>query len=237
VGLARRSPLRLPAALLIAALFACSDDATVVEPLPTASVRLINAAAIDTLAAWREGLSVPFIFARYRIAATNTADCVNVPAGDQTLRFRQIRATSDVATLDETLVAGTRYTIVISGTGATRTATTLVDEFTLPPAGTNLVRFINATSAPGDVYANAPGAAVGTPVVANLSVIGTGDPPAFVALPSASTQIRLFNVGTTSGTPRANFTLTVPGSRVTNVVFFDPGTPAGATAVRIDTCG
>lgn len=235
MGCTRRSLRWLPAVLLAAPLLAC-DDANVVEPTPTAAVRLINAAAIDTLGMLRNGPSVPVIFARYRIAATNANDCVNVPAGEQTLRFRQIRATTDVATANETLEPRRRYTIVVSGTGATRTVTTLLDDFTPPETGTNLVRFINATATPGDVYANAPGAAVGTPVVANLPVIGSGAPPAFVSLPSASTQIRLFNVGTTTGTPRANFTLTVPTSRVTNVVFFDPGTPAGATAIRIDSC-
>jgi hypothetical protein len=220
--------------LLVAALLACDDDANVVKPIPTAATILINATGIDTLGMLRPGPSVPIVFARFRTGSP----CINIPAGEQTLRFRQIRATTDVATADETFDVGGRYTIVVSGMGTTRTVATLRDEYTPPDTATsNLVRFINATSTPGDVYANAPGAAVGAPVVSNLAVIGTGDPPAFVTLPRASTQIRLFNVGTATGTPRANFTLTVPAAtRVTNVVFLDPGTPAGATAVRADLC-
>lgn len=229
---ARRLIIRSLASTLVVSLAAC-DDENVVEPVPTAATILINGTTtIDTVAALRPNLGVPFIFARFRTASP----CVNVPAGEQTLRFRQIRGSTDLASANEALVAGNRYTIVVSGSATAPTVTTLTDNVTSPETGTNRVRFINATSAPGDVYANAPGAAVGTPVVANLPVIGNGAPPEFISLPSTSTQIRLFNVGTTTGTPRANFTLTVPNSRITNVVFLDPGAPAGATAVRANPC-
>ena len=87
------------------------------------------------------------------------------------------------------------------------------------------------------MHATPPNGALGTPTVANLPVIGSGTTPAFITLPKANTQIRLFDPGVTTGTPRANITLTgLPANRVTSVVFLDAGTPAGATAVRIDPC-
>ena len=223
---------RLLPALLLAAATACDDD-NVVEPGKFATVRVVNVTGVDTLGLVREGLTVPAVWARFR----TTSDCIVVPAGQQTLRFRQIRATADLTTIEENLEQGGRYTIVVSGTGATKTTTVLLDEPTaFDTATSNLVRFINATASPGDVYANPPGAAVGTPVVDNLPVFTATTAPTWVTLPRANTQIRLFDDGVTTGTPRATLTLAVPATRVTTIVFMDAGTPAGATSVRVDRC-
>ena len=218
----------------VAALALACDDEGVVESRPFAAVRMFDAAAIDTLGLLFGSSETPRVTARFR----TVSDCIQVPAERQQLRFRQIRATTDVATADTTLVPGGRYTVVVAGTAPPRQAVVLQDVFTPPDTSTSiLVRFINATSTAGDVHATAPNGTLGTPTVANLPVIGSGSAPAFITLPKANTQVRLFDPGVTTGTPRANITLTgLPANRVTSVVFLDAGTPAGATAVRIDPC-
>ena len=217
----------------LALTLACDDD-NAIAPRSFALVRMFDAAAVDTLGLLFGTAEFPRVTARFR----TTSDCIQVPAERQRFRFRQIRATADLATLDTALVAGSRYTIVVAGTAQPRTAVLLQDAFTPPDTSTSiLVRFINASSTPGDVHATAPNATPGAPTVANLPVIGTGAAPAFITIPKASTQIRLFDPGITTGTPRANITLTgLPANRVTSVVFLDAGTPAGATAVRVDPC-
>ncbi len=218
---------------ILAVVVAC-DDENVVESRPFAAVRMFDAAGVDTLGLLFGSAETPRVTARFR----TTSDCIQVPAERQNFRFRQIRATTNVATLDTTLVAGGRYTIVVAGTGQPRTAVALQDVFTPPDTSTSiLVRFINATSTAGDVHATVPNGAIAAPTVANLPVLGPGTAPAFITLPKANTQIRLFDPGVTTGTPRANITLTgLPANRVTSVVFLDAGTPAGATAVRVDPC-
>lgn len=229
--------LLLKIGLVAAAISAC-DDGQIVRPQQYATVRVINAAVppVDTLAIFRSGVEgVPVVFARARMAS----DCIVVPAGTTTLRFRQIRGATDLATIQYDFTAGERYTIVFSGNAQARQATVLTDVFTPPDtAVSNQVRFINATSTAGNVHATVPNATPGTPVATNLAVIGTSNAdPSWLTIPRASTQIRLFNVGTTTGTPRATFNLTVPATtRTTSVVFMDAGTPAGVTALRVDPC-
>ena len=227
------SPVRIFLVSIVALSVACDDD-HVLEPRSFAAVRMFDAAGVDTLGLLFGDAETPRVTARFRMVS----DCIQIPAERHELRFRQIRASTDIATLDTTLAAGGRYTIIVAGTSTPRTAVALHDVFTPPDTSTSiLVRFINATSAPGDVHATTPTGALGAPTVANLPIIGTGPAPSFVTLPKANTRIRFFPTGDTTGTPRANITLTgLPANRVTSVVFLDAGTPAGATAVRIDPC-
>ena len=214
-------------------VIACDDDDRIVEPQPFATVRFFNAAAVDTLGVWRNGINAPFAFNRFRTAS----DCIAIPTATQALQFRQIRGTTELAAAQPDFEQGQRYTIVVSGSGQPRTTTVLRDEFTPPDMASILVRFINASSTPGDVHATPPGGALGTPIVSALPVLGPSSEPAFVTVPIANTQIRFFDVGVTTGTPRATINLTgLPASRVTSVVFLDAGTPPGATAVRSDVC-
>jgi hypothetical protein len=228
-------PTRLLLLPAVALALACDDDDAVGPVRSFAAVRMFDAAAIDTLGMLWGDVDTPRVWTRFRMVS----DCIQVPATErQSLRFRQIRATTDAATVDTTLVQGGRYTVIVAGTAAPRSAVLLQDVFTPPDTSTSiLVRFINATSTAGDVHATPPNATLGAPIVANLPVIAAGSPPAFITLPRANTQIRLFDPGVTTGTPRANITLSgLPANRVTSVVFLDAGTPAGATAVRIDPC-
>lgn len=230
-----RLSLRLLLPLVATVVVAC-DDENAIGPRPFAAVRMFNAAAIDTLGLLWGDAETPRVTAPFRTAS----DCIQVPATEPELRFRQIRATTDVATVDATLVPGGRYTVIVAGTADPRTAVVLEDLFTPPDTSTSiLVRFTNATSTPGDVHATPPNGALSAPTVSALSVIGTGPAPTFVTLPKANTQIRLFDPGVSTGTPRANITLTgLPANRVTSVVFLDlaPAIGQSPTAVQIDPC-
>lgn len=228
--------------LLAAAVAACDDD-NIVEPWPHgfATIQVINAAVptVDTVGVYVDDEQLPRTWTRARVAPVGGA-CAAIPEGPHTLHIKPLRGGADLASVQHTFAAGQRYTVVFHGPQTARTATVLTDTFTPPAAGSNLVRFINATATAGDVYATAPNATLTgvSPTVPNLAPIGgaTADLP-WTTIPTTSTQIRLFNVGTTSGTPRANLTLSgLPGNRVTNVIFMNPGTPAGATALRFNPC-
>ena len=226
-----KPPLRLALVALAVAAAACGDE-YIITPQQYATVRLVNAVGVDTLGLLRSDLDIPVTWARYRMGS----DCLVLPAGEQTLRFRQLRSTTNIATADHDFQTDGRYTIVVTGTEADAQTTVLRDEYTPPSATNNLVRFVNATGTAGDIYANPAGETPGTPVVAGLEPIGaTGEPSDWITLPKTDTQIRLYAPGTTT-TPRATFNLTVPAAGVTTVVFFDAATPPAATGVRIDPC-
>ena len=224
----------LLASLLAASLAGCDDDPT--TPHDVAKVRIVNAApgtsAVDVMLV---GTATPVATLNFR-GVTET--CVEVPAGgaQQGLTFRA--AGTDLATAVFTPLKGERYTVVLTASGATRRAVALSDNESAV-AGDNAIRLVNATAAPGDVYVTPPGAASGpsTLVAGNLGVLATSnDVPAYYARPTTDTEVRLFDVGTTTN-PRADITLTaLPASRMATVVFTEPGTPAGPTAFVVTPC-
>ena len=224
----------LLASLLAASLAACDDDPT--TPHEVATVRIVNAApgtsSVDVILV---GTTTPLATLNFRGVTTT---CVEVPAGgaQQGLTFRS--AGADLATAVFTPLKGERYTVVLTASGATRRAVALSDNESAV-AGNNAIRLINATSAPGDVYATAPGAtpAAANLVAGNLGVFATSNATApYYSRASTDTEVRLFDVGTTTN-PRADITLTaLPASRMATVVFTDPGTPAGPTAFVVTPC-
>ena len=225
----------LAVSLAAVAVSGCDDDPT--NPPPqTATVRVVNAATGTANVAVLHGQSsTPIATLSYRAASA----CVEVPTGSQTLTFRVGNDT--LATTDFTFEANEDYTVVIAddlpGTG--EIAAVFSDEET-PTAANNALRFINATATAGDVRVSVPG---GTSQLAsgNQSPFGLyTDPGAghgFIQRPTDQTDVRLFDVGQTTN-PRAELSLTgqVPTSRVATVVFFDAGTPAGATSLVVGRC-
>ncbi len=65
----------------------------------------------------------------------------------------------------------------------------------------------------------------------------TNQIPSYVHRAIEHTQVRLFNTGTTTGTPRADITLAgIPSDRLATVVFTEAGNPAGPTAFIVTPC-
>ena len=232
--------------LAAAAIVAC-DDGDIVRPASPqgfATLQIVNAVlSVDTIGLHLDGGQYPIQFARARNTSGSTAAnaCVNFPAGQYTVAVHRLRENTPLATTQYEFEGGERYTLVFSGPAASPSITVLEDNFTPPDTSQNiLVRFINASSTAGDVYATAANASlVGVqPTVAGLAPVSgpTADLP-WTTIPRTNTQVRFFNTGVSSGTPRATLNLTgLPANRVTNVVFFDPPPPAGVTALRFNAC-
>ena len=229
----------LALAFLAASLAACgSDDTDTLEPPPqeqVARLRIVNAANIADVDVRRTGTNTPL--------ATDldfrgvTQSCVQVPVGEQTLVFSSTGV--ELATTAFTFEANRSYTAILVASGAARRAVVLSDNETAS-AGNNALRLINATSGPGDVYVTEPTGAPGPGFLAagNMGMLATSnDRPGYLHRATAHTRVRLFDVGATTGTPRADVTLTnLPTSRLATVVFTDPGTPAGPTAFMVTPC-
>jgi hypothetical protein len=225
----------LVVSLAALALSGCDDDPTN-PPQQTASVRVINAATGTANVAVLHGQSsTPLASLDYRAASA----CLEVPTGPQTLTFRSGNDT--LAETSFTFAAAERYTVVIADDlpGTDKLAEVFSDEVTAV-AGNNALRFINATATAGDVRIRVPSAATQL-VHGNLSPFGLyTDPGAghdFVQRTTNETEVQLFDVDETTD-PRAELTLTgaMPTSRVATVVFFDAGTPAGATSLVAGRC-
>lgn len=169
-----------------------------------------------------------------------STSCVLVPVGSRTLTF-QSGGTAVANTGNFTFQPGGRYTVLLTGTGATRTATVLPDLYTAPATGQTAVRFVNATGTAGDVFFTTPtGTPSGTPTVANLApgqaTGGTTGANAFTGYASTNTRARLYNVGATSGA-RSDATLTaVPTGSATTVVFTPQNGLLGPTAFQVNQC-
>jgi hypothetical protein len=162
--------------------------------------------------------------------------CFQVPALPRTLTFN---AGTDLATTSFTFEAGKSYTAFLVEGNGVRRALVLPDTVTAS-AGNHALRFINATSAAGDVYVTPPGGAVSAAFLAagNMGVLAQSNAlPDYLHRSTQHTQVRLFNTGTTTGTPRADLALTgLPNTRLGTVVFTNAGTPAGPTAFLVTPC-
>lgn len=220
-------------ALVLAALVtiaACDDDD---DDGPTgnqgqATVRVVNASSANATVSLNNGNTT----LAPTVAFGTAGACVNVPAGSQTLTFRT-GTTNVAATAATTFAANTKYTVVLSGSGATATATVLPDAFTAPAAGNNAVRFVNATGTAGDVFlTTADGAVTGAPTSGNLAA---GAFTTFASHANTNVRARLFDVGTTA-TPRADVTITGITNGPATVVFTPAATVGGATGFVVQPC-
>jgi hypothetical protein len=220
--------------LLFLLAFAGACDEVIVEPLPPlAKVRIVNAADIADVRVRLAGSST--FLAEDLDFREVTESCIDVLPGEQSFVFTSvdIELTTAVATLE----ANKSYTAFLVASGPTRRAVILSDEVT-PLTADNAIRLINGTTAAGDVYVTPPGGAVGAGFLAagNMGVLATSNAmPSYVHRPAAHTQVRLFNVGTTTN-PRADLTITLPSSRVGTVVFTNLGMPEGPTAFFVTPC-
>ena len=188
---------------------ACSSKDNTTAPTPqTARVRVVN---LDPSSA-NAGL-----YANGNLVGSNVGfgaaaqSCIDVPIG-QSLSFRAAGSSTDIgANTNAGLQAGQNYTIVLYRQGTTAQSAVLNDNtITTPGTGNNSLRFFNASGTAGDIFVTAPGATVsGTPSSSNLGAYSsTSGTNMWTSYPTANTQIRMYNVGTTTGTPRVNTNFT-----------------------------
>ena len=155
----------IPIALLLAA--ACGNDTEPnQEPGPTAEVRLLNGAVDASSLDLMVGTTVVLNGVEFR----HTSGFVEVPAGARTIAVRKSGNTSVLRSLETTLTAGARYSIVAGGVVlAVAPASTALDTGAVKTDRANL-RIINVASSPDsgstapqdllDVHITAPGASL-----------------------------------------------------------------------------
>jgi hypothetical protein len=226
------------AAMLLLPLMACEDDdddGTGPET-GTASLRIVNAADVADVQARVVGTTAQLVTDLDFREVTQT--CVEVPEGEHAIVFGTPSA-GDLATAVATFEEDESYTAFFVVSGGFRRAVILPDTVTAS-TGNNALRFVNGTTSAGDVYVTPPNGAIGPAFLAsgNLSMLAaTNDVPGYLHRSTDHTQVRLFNSGTTTGTPRADIALTgLPTSRLASVVFTNAGTPAGPTAFLVTPC-
>lgn len=228
----RLLPVLAGAAALIAA---CSDD--VVQPGQVATVQFVNASSGTPTAEITLGGRTLTSGLAYQGASTT---CIHIPAGAQTLSFTS-GGSAVASAAATTFEGGQGYTVVLTGTGASRAATVLPTTLPVAVGGTNNLRFINATGARGDIFVtSATGATSGTPSVGGLAAGqatgGATGTNAFVPFPAANTRVRFVTAGTT-GIPWADFSLsTVPWWAGATTVVFTPAASRSPTAFQVDPC-
>ena len=197
-----RSISRLAVITALVALGACGNDDTASPTAQTAKVRVVNllptAPSAGLYADGRQvGSNVAF--------GSASATCMDFPVG-QAISFGNAGDPYSIARTGSTFAAAGNYTMVLYARSGSPVIWVFNDaNVTAPTAGNNSLRVVNATDSAGDVWITPPNAALsGTPSLANVPTEGTL--PTFQSYPTADTQIRLFNPGTTTGTPRVNTT-------------------------------
>lgn len=231
-------PLPLLAAASALLLAGCNGDKST-APTQFAQVRLVNASSNTPSANVFLGSQV---LASTLTFGGSSASCVKVPAGaTQVLTFRPTSGSSTIATVSQNYLVDGNYTVTLLGGGTVHTALALNDLYTAPTAGNAAIRFMNATATAGSVHATPAAtttltAATMVPGAENLAS-NSATSGGFLSVPLTSNRIRFTDVGVFTGTPRADINpLTLPSTRVTTVVFTDPGSPAGPTYFMVSPC-
>jgi len=204
-----RITVAMLATTAFATLAACNSDDNTTNPTPqTARVRVVN---LDPSSANAGVYSNGSLVGSNVGFGASAASCIDVPVG-QSLSFRAAGGTTDLTTnASPGFAAGQNYTVVLYRSGGTAQSAILSDaNITAPTTDNNGIRFFNATGTAGDVYVTAANGTIsGTPSSANLAAgTATTGASAFGNFPTANTQIRMFNVGTSTGTPRVNTSFT-----------------------------
>ncbi|HXC25611.1 MAG TPA: DUF4397 domain-containing protein [Gemmatimonadaceae bacterium] len=223
--------LGLTASCLI--LNACSTDSVTGGNSNQASVRYANTMAGGTGSlvflenANSTGLTVPY---------QTVGACQNLSPASTDFSVEQSGTSTVLASLSgETLTAGSRYTVLATGTTTAPNLIFLTDTYTTPASGRGRLRVINAVGVgiSFDVYIGTPGSALGT---ANQTNVGFNTSQAFLDIPAGLTVVQVTTPGTqtvlgTSG----NFT--VNSGDVTTLVVGPATTVGGAfTSFFVPEC-
>lgn len=226
--------------IALSMLAACGSDKTT-SPTTTANIRIVNASSSTTALNATSGttaLSGGLNFQNTNAAAT----CTKLNGGSQTINFTSGSSSTNIGSVTYNFLPGQNYTVVYYGTN---NVVVYPETFTAPSTGNAALRFVNATGSAGDLYLTTPtGTISGTPTVQNLaagSVSGFNSTSApggtFGAYPTANTRVRLFNVGSTTGTPRADFTMgSMAANRVGTVVLTPAPSGGTTTGFLVNSC-
>jgi hypothetical protein len=158
--------------------------------------------------------------------------CVGIPKGTQSLNFavsNQVVAGTGAYNFEE----GRLYTVLLQGTGSSRTVLVLPDNFTSPGGGNYSVKFVNASSQTGNIFVTSQSGSVGaTPTV---SLGGGNAVNAYMSFPSANNRIRFFGTASAS-TPLLDFTLSNPSSTLGTTIVFANDVTGAVTVFAVITC-
>ncbi|HYX83075.1 MAG TPA: DUF4397 domain-containing protein, partial [Gemmatimonadales bacterium] len=228
--------------VMLSGLGACNNDNNGTNPPAQANVRVINASSNTTAlnaTAGSQSLSSGLNFQNTNAVAS----CAKVNAGSQTINFTSGSSSTNIGSVTYNFQAGQNYTVVFYGSN---NAVVYPETFTAPGTGNMALRFINATATAGDIFLTTPtGTISGSPTISNLAAgqvsgfnSSTAPGGTFVnTYPVANTRVRLFNVGVTTGTPRADFTIGTMGTnRVGTVVLTTSSGTGGATGFLVNSC-
>ena len=134
------------------------------------------------------------------IAFGAASSCMRVNNANPQLAVRAAGSTTSLTGFTPSFTADKSYTVLVGGTQAAPTFTTLDDAFTSPGTSAG-VRIINATTAATtgtgnwDIYVN-PGTTLGTP---NAPGIGRNSASPFITVPAGQANtLRLTNAGQTT---------------------------------------
>jgi hypothetical protein len=207
--------------IVAAGLVGCNSLSDITRPpgAAAADLRIINAApGTAGVSVFQDNSTTPIATLDFR---QSNAACLSIAAGSHVLHFRSA-GTTLASTPAVNFEDNERYTAVLTSMGAVAKAMVLADDFSAG-TGANGLRFINATATAGDVYVFAPGGELGTvaaPAVPNPAQL-TGDVE-YISRGTPQTQVRFFDVGVTTGTPRAEFTIPALASpRLGTIIFTD----------------
>jgi hypothetical protein len=204
---------------------ACGDK----DPTGTtgnASVQFVNASSSGTVTPAMGGQTLGTSLAFQQSSTT----CQVIPAGTQTLAFASSNTT--VATIAATnFEAGRRYTVVLQGTGSSRSAVVLPDNFTSPGTGNYAIRFVNASNQTGNIHVTSATGQLGTPAV---TAIAAGNAiSGYMTFPTTNTRVRFMGASTT---PMADITLTNPPPSAGATVIFTNDAVGGIIAFVVNPC-
>jgi len=225
-------------ALLIASLHACGGD-DVTGPNTPANVRIVNVSSTTANLNATSGTKSLATGVNFQNAG---ATCAQVDAGSQTIGFTSGSSSTSVGSVTYNFQAGKNYTVVFYGAN---NAVVYPETFTAPNTGNMALRFMNATATAGDIFLTTPAGSVsGSPTISNLaagSVSGFNATSApggtFGSYPSTNTRVQLFNVGVSTGTPRADFTITsLPTNRTGTVILTTANPVGGVTGLFVGSC-
>ena len=228
--------------MAVLALGACDDDDDdSLGPTNSAEIRVVNASTgVPSVGLFRGGDQI--IGGVGFQVAPSCSNIERVPSGTQTLEFRATASPTTTKTVQHNFVAGQRYTVVLYGPSNNLQAVVLQDQpsVTAATAGNNRVRFINATTTAGDIFATAnTNTPTGNPTVANLGAgASTSGATLYQHITTANNIFRLYNTGTTA-TARGTFTFSntgLPEHRNATIIFTDAATVGGPTAIQVNDC-
>ena len=219
-------------------LFGCSDAT---KPSEIAEVRIVNVSpTTGAITANSEGRTVSSGVAFQ--TSTQAGGCGTVEEGHEAIDWVLANTTTDLGSTSFNWIAQHDYTVLFYGPN---NAIVYPETFSNPAAGNMAIRFINATGTAGDIYLTTQAATIsGAPTVANLAAgqasgFNSSSAPGgtFVEYPVANIRVRMFNVGQSSGTPRADFTIAgLAASRVGTVILTPPATGGTTTGFIVGPC-